>query len=94
MEFKVRRSRVLSQLKAGKTANCFKVNSSDPRVTEIVSRHGFDCIWTCMEHVGNDFSTIEARVWAAKGMMWTFCAGFPEEATAIMYGRLKWMPQA
>lgn len=67
MDFKMRRSRVLSRLREGKVANCFKVNFSDPRAVELVARYGFDCVWTCMEHVGNNWSTIESQVWAAKG---------------------------
>ena len=44
----------------------FKVNLADARSTEIAARVGFDCIWTCMEHVPNDWSAIEQQIWAAK----------------------------
>jgi len=67
MDFQIRKSRVLRVLREGRVANCFKMNFSDPRAVELVSKFGFDCVWTCMEHVGNNWSTIEAQVWAAKG---------------------------
>ncbi|MEI6875123.1 MAG: aldolase/citrate lyase family protein, partial [Spirochaetota bacterium] len=66
MEFRMRGSRTLRKLRAGGVATCFKVNLSDPRSTEIAAMHGFDCVWTCMEHVGNDWSSIERQVLAAK----------------------------
>ena len=66
MEFRMRSSRVLRKLRSGEVATCFKVNISDSRATEIAAMHGFDCVWTCMEHVGNDWSSIEKQVLAAK----------------------------
>jgi 4-hydroxy-2-oxoheptanedioate aldolase len=62
----MRRSRVLSKLRAGETAISYKTNLADARSVEIAARAGFDCVWTCMEHVGNDLSAIEQQVWAAK----------------------------
>lgn len=62
----MRRSRVLERLRAGQLASCFKVNIADARAVEIAALWGFDCIWTDMEHVGNDWSVIEQQVWAAK----------------------------
>ena len=66
MELRMRSSKVLQKLRSGEVATCFKVNISDSRATEIAAMHGFDCVWTCMEHVGNDWSSIEKQVLAAK----------------------------
>jgi 4-hydroxy-2-oxoheptanedioate aldolase len=66
MELRMRSSKVLRKLRSGEVATCFKVNLGDPRSTEIAAMHGFDCIWTCMEHVGNDWSTVGAQILAAK----------------------------
>ena len=62
----MRRSRVLSKLRGGGSAISYKTNLADARSVEIAARAGFDCVWTCMEHVGNDLSAIEQQVWAAK----------------------------
>ena len=62
----MRKSRVLRQMRNGKVATCMKVNLADPRNVEIAAMCGFDCIWTCMEHVPNNFTTIEDTVRAAK----------------------------
>lgn len=62
----MRPSRVLARLRAGETANCFKLNLSDARAVEIAALAGFDCLWVDMEHVPNDWSVIERAVWAAK----------------------------
>ena len=63
---KMRPSRVLKKLRSGGTACCFKVNLADARSTEIAAMYGFDCIWTDMEHVPNDWSVIEKQIQAAK----------------------------
>ena len=62
----LRRSRVLAQLRAGEVAICFKMNLSDVRVAEIVAMAGFDTLWVDAEHVPNDWSAIEAQIYAAK----------------------------
>lgn len=62
----MRKSRVLRQMRNGKVATCVKVNLADPRNVEIAAMCGFDCVWTDMEHVPNNFSTIEETVRAAK----------------------------
>ena len=62
----MRKSRVLEKLRAGKTVHSFKLNYSDPRIAETVALHGFDCIWLCQEHIGNDWSAIESQIRAAK----------------------------
>jgi 4-hydroxy-2-oxoheptanedioate aldolase len=61
-----RPSRVLRKLRAGKPAFSTKTNLADPRVVELIGMIGFDCIWTCMEHVPSDWSTIDNQVRAAK----------------------------
>jgi len=62
----MRPSRVLSRLREGGTASCFKLNLSDARAAEIAAMSGFDCLWVDMEHVPNDFSAVEKAIWAAK----------------------------
>jgi 4-hydroxy-2-oxoheptanedioate aldolase len=62
----MRRSKVLEKLRAGEVVNSFKLNLADARAAEIAARIGFDCIWTCMEHVPNDFRAVEEAIWAAK----------------------------
>ncbi|WP_231979491.1 aldolase/citrate lyase family protein [Tessaracoccus coleopterorum] len=54
------------EVEGGGVATCFKQNLADPRVTEIVARSGFDCVWLDLEHVGNSISAVEAGIWAAK----------------------------
>ena len=63
---KMRPSRVLAKLRAGEVATCIKLNLADPRVAEIASLCGFDCVWTDMEHVPNTLHDIENTVRAAK----------------------------
>ncbi|KIL40389.1 aldolase [Gordoniibacillus kamchatkensis] len=62
----MRPSRVLRKLRAGQVALCTKLNLSDARAAEIAAMSGFDCIWTDMEHVGNDWSAIEKQIMAGK----------------------------
>lgn len=62
----VRVSRVLERLRSGETALCTKLNLGDSRVVEIAALSGFDCVWTDMEHVPNDWSVIEKQILAAK----------------------------
>ena len=63
---KMRESRVLRKMRAGKVATCVKLNLLDPRVAEIAGMCGFDCIWIDMEHVPTDYATVENMVRAAK----------------------------
>ena len=63
---KMRPSRVLGKLRSGGVVSCVKLNLSDSRAFEIAAMAGFDCLWTDMEHVGNDWSAIEKQVLAAK----------------------------
>jgi len=62
----MRPSQVLAKLRAGQVANCFKMNLADARAVEIAAMAGFDSIWLDMEHVPNDWATIEKGIWAAK----------------------------
>jgi 4-hydroxy-2-oxoheptanedioate aldolase len=62
----MRPSVVLRKFRAGQVVNCYKTNLSDARSVEIAALFGFDCIWTCVEHVGNDWSAVEQQIWAAK----------------------------
>lgn len=62
----IRKSRVLRKIRDGQTAYSFKLNLSDVRAAEIAAMTGIDCLWTDMEHVPNDYATIENIVRAAK----------------------------
>jgi len=62
----MRPSRVLKKLRAGEVVSCFKLNLGDARAVEIAALAGFDCVWTGMEHIANDWSVIEQQVWASK----------------------------
>ena len=62
----MRPSRVLAKMRAGEVATCTKLNLADPRVAEIASLCGFDCIWPDMEHVPNTLHDMENIVRAAK----------------------------
>lgn len=66
-EYQMRPSRVLAKLRAGQIVYCYKLNLDSARAAEIAAMVGFDCLWTCMEHVPNDFDLIERQIWAAKG---------------------------
>lgn len=63
---RMRRSRVLEKLGNGETVFSVKLNFADARVAQLAAMSGFDCIWTDMEHVANDWSTIEQQIGAAK----------------------------
>jgi 4-hydroxy-2-oxoheptanedioate aldolase len=63
---RMRPSRVLHKLRAGEVVMSTKLNLADSRVVEIAAMSGFDCIWTDMEHVANDWSVIERQILAAK----------------------------
>ena len=62
----MRKSRVLRQMRSGKVATCVKLNLADLRNVDIAAMCGFDCVWTDMEHVPNDYAFIENAVRAAK----------------------------
>ncbi|WP_223834149.1 HpcH/HpaI aldolase family protein [Spirosoma profusum] len=62
----MRESRVLKKLRSGEMVSCFKINLADPRVAELAAISGFDCVWIDQEHIGQDWSTVAAHVWATK----------------------------
>jgi 4-hydroxy-2-oxoheptanedioate aldolase len=62
----MRQSRVLKKLRESAIVNCVKINSSDPRITEIAAMQGFDCIWLDMEHVPSDYLILENQIRSAK----------------------------
>jgi 4-hydroxy-2-oxoheptanedioate aldolase len=63
---KLKESKVLRKLRNGEIVNCFKLNLCDGHVAELVAMAGFDCIWIDMEHIGQDWSVLNAQNWAAK----------------------------
>jgi 4-hydroxy-2-oxoheptanedioate aldolase len=63
---RMRRSRVLEKLRAGKVAGSVKLNLGDPRVAELAAATGVDCLWIDREHVPNDLREVENQVRAAK----------------------------
>lgn len=62
----MRRSKTLELLRQGKTVFSVKINSTDPRITEIASMMGFPCIWVDLEHTANDYSVLEGQIYAGK----------------------------
>lgn len=62
----MRLSRVLAKLRAGQTANCFKINLESSRAVEIGALCGFDCLWLDTEHVANNWSALEKQILATK----------------------------
>ena len=62
----MRKSRVLKKLRAGENVSCIKINLADPRVCEMAALAGFDCVWVDQEHISQDWSALEASVWATK----------------------------
>jgi 4-hydroxy-2-oxoheptanedioate aldolase len=64
--FKMRSSRVLKTIKNGEVALCTKMNLADSRAFEIAAMSGFDCLWTCQEHIANDYSAINEQILATK----------------------------
>ena len=66
MEFHMRQSRVLRQMRSGNVATCVKINLADQRDVEIAAMCGFDCVWVDMEHIPSDWSFIENAVRSAK----------------------------
>jgi len=62
----LRKSRVLTALRAGRSATCLKINLADPRVSEIAAINGVDSVWLCHEHVPNHWINMENQIRAAK----------------------------
>lgn len=53
-------------MNSGQVVSCFKINLTDARVSDIASITGFDCVWLDQEHIGQDWSALNAGIWAAK----------------------------
>lgn len=93
---KLRTSRILRELRAGKNPTSIKLNLSDPRIVELGGLAGFSAVWICNEHVGNDWFNLENQIRAAKlydmdtivrvekGSYSDFVKPFESDATAIM----------
>ena len=62
----MRKSKVLAKLRNGENVSCYKINLADARSCEIAAMAGFDCVWTDMEHIGQDWSVIASCIWATK----------------------------
>lgn len=61
----MRPSRVLKKLRSGEIVSCINVHL-DPQVSDIAGMSGFDCLWIDREHLAQDWSILQAHVWAAK----------------------------
>jgi len=62
----IRKSKVLQKLRNGEKVSCIKINLGDAKLCEMAALAGFDCVWVDQEHVGYDWSTVAAQVWATK----------------------------
>ena len=93
---KLRTSRLLRELRAGKNPATMKMNLADPRITELAGLAGLSAVWICNEHVGNDWFNLENQIRAAKlhdmdtivrvekGSYSDYIKPFEADATAIM----------
>lgn len=63
---RMRESKILNKLRSGEIATCIKINLADARVSELAAIAGFDSVWIDQEHIGQDWSVVEANIWAAK----------------------------
>ena len=63
---KMRPSRILKKLRNGESVCTFKINTESPRIAELAAMTGFDGLWLCNEHTGNDWQTLEHMIRAAK----------------------------
>jgi 4-hydroxy-2-oxoheptanedioate aldolase len=63
---KLRSSRVLREIRAGRPATVLKLNLNDPRIVEMAGLAGASAVWLCNEHVPNDWTNLEHQVRAAK----------------------------
>jgi len=62
----MRPSRVLRRIRDGHVARCLKLNTSDPRITEVFAQAGADVLWLCMEHIATGWEQAENQIRAAK----------------------------
>ncbi|MBN2853835.1 MAG: aldolase [Clostridia bacterium] len=102
----MRESVILKKLKNDEVATCFKTNFREPRIVDMIGYAGFDSVWTCMEHVGNDLRDIESQIYAAKshgmdsvvrvpkGSYSDYIRPFEMDASAIMIPHLMSLEEA
>ncbi len=102
----MRESNIIKKLKNDEVATCFKTNFREPRIVDMIGYAGFDSVWTCMEHVGNDLRDIESQIYAAKshnmdtvvrvakGSYSDYIRPFEMDATAIMIPHLMSLEEA
>src|SRR5690606_6230761 len=93
---KLRSSRVLREVRAGRPATVLKLNLNDPRIVEMAGLAGASAVWLCNEHVPNDWTNLEHQIRAAKlhdmdtivrvskGSYSEYIKPFECDATAIM----------
>jgi 4-hydroxy-2-oxoheptanedioate aldolase len=63
---KIRPSRILEKLRAGKVAGCTKFNLGDARAVEVACLAGVECVWLDLEHCPNTLHDIENQIRAAR----------------------------
>ncbi|HOX57147.1 MAG TPA: aldolase/citrate lyase family protein [Candidatus Paceibacterota bacterium] len=102
----LRSSRILRELRAGKSPTCFKLNLGDPRIIELCGLAGASAVWLCNEHVSNDWFNLENQIRAAKlydvdtivriekGSYSDYVKPFEADATAIMVPHVKTAEEA
>lgn len=102
----LRKSKVLSKIRAGKVAYSLKLNLADPRVAEIAAMSGINCLWIDMEHVPADYIDLENIIRAAKvydcDVITRVCRGsysdyirpFEADSTGIMVPHLMSLEEA
>ena len=62
----MRPSRIMRELREGKSPTVLKLNLIDARVVELAGLAGASAVWLCNEHVPNDWLNLEHMVRAAK----------------------------
>ena len=62
----VQQSNVLKKLRNGEIVICVKTNLAEPRIVEIAAMCGYECMWLDLEHIPNDWQTVENQIRAAK----------------------------
>jgi len=57
---------MLKKMRAGDFVISVKTNRADPRIIEIATLCGYEAVWLDLEHIYNDWHTIENQIRAAK----------------------------
>jgi 4-hydroxy-2-oxoheptanedioate aldolase len=106
MNYHLRKSSVLRKIREGGVAYSMKLNLAEPRIAEMASMAGFDCIWIDMEHVPTDYVELENMIRAAKlydvdtlvrvakGSYNDFIKPYEADATGIMIPHLMSLEEA